>query len=139
MVFQDRGPDLPAEHMEKGDNPVFRVRNIKALHSRVCAARDVNYLTGIEGSFKQGVGCTYCHNTGYRGQIGVYELLELTTEMADALRRNDALEFVRVAKADPTFQSLLYSGMNLVNQGVTTIDEMIRIMGESLADTFSIV
>ncbi|HET7133021.1 MAG TPA: GspE/PulE family protein, partial [Gammaproteobacteria bacterium] len=41
------------------------------------------------GKFMEGVGCTYCNMTGYKGRIGVYELVEIDAGMADAIRRND--------------------------------------------------
>lgn len=37
--------------------------------------------------FKKGKGCTVCNNTGYRGRIGIFELLEINFDLADALRR----------------------------------------------------
>jgi len=47
------------------------------------------------------VGCHRCNNTGYRGRIGVFELLVLNEALADALRRSDSADFVRIAKKTP--------------------------------------
>lgn len=93
-----------------------------------------NYST--EGKvFYTGLGCTYCHNTGYKGQMGVFEFLELTPYLAEMLRLRDTAEFNRAAKNTPHFRPLILNGMDLVDQGITTISEMIRIMGETLVDT----
>jgi MSHA biogenesis protein MshE len=43
--------------------------------------------------FRAGRGCAYCSNTGYRGRIGVYELLEMDQELTDSLRRMDTEKF----------------------------------------------
>lgn len=89
--------------------------------------------------FKHGTGCSYCHNTGYKGQIGVFELLELDTELADALRLNNTVEFSRLAKMHENFRPLILSGLQFATEGVTTIREVIRITGESLEEEQIIV
>jgi MSHA biogenesis protein MshE len=80
--------------------------------------------------FKRGTGCPHCNNTGYRGRVGVYEFLEMNAEMADALRRNDAADFSRLAQVSPGFRSLAQSAMVHARAGVTTIEEVLRITGE---------
>ena len=50
------------------------------------------YLSPAEidaAKFVEGAGCTYCNMTGYRGRIGIYELLEVDADIAAAIRRND--------------------------------------------------
>ena len=95
-------------------------------------------LTSIFGfscdklSFKHGIGCTYCHNTGYKGQIGVFELLELDSALCDALRQDDTTTFGRLVHEDSTFQPLAVSGLHFVSQGMTTLSEVIRITGETV-------
>lgn len=83
-------------------------------------------------TYYAGHGCTYCHNTGYKGQIGVFELLEITPYLSELLRIKDTAEFNRAAQHSPHFRPLILSGLDLVDQGTTTIGEMIRIMGENL-------
>jgi MSHA biogenesis protein MshE len=84
---------------------------------------------------KHGKGCTYCNNTGYKGRIGIFELLELNDQMADALRRNDSADFARVARENPDFQPLVVSALNLAAQGITSLEEVFRVteqMDESM-------
>ncbi len=81
-------------------------------------------------SFKKGLGCTYCHHTGYLGRIGVYELLLMSEELADALRHQDAGLFHKVAIKQPTYRSLMQTGLDLAIHGKTTIQEIIRMSGE---------
>jgi MSHA biogenesis protein MshE len=85
--------------------------------------------------FYTGLGCTYCHNTGYKGQIGVFEFLEMTPYLAEMLRLKDTAEFNRAARHSPHFRPLILNGLDMVDQGITTISEMIRILGETLMDT----
>ncbi len=86
--------------------------------------------------FKRGRGCSNCNNTGYSGRIGVFELLEINFELADALRRDDSAAFASIAKALPGFTSLSDSALTLALEGVTSMDEVLRVSGqldESLA------
>ena len=77
--------------------------------------------------FKKGRGCQNCSHTGYRGRIGVYELLEINDTMADALRQNDAAAFSRAAIASPGFKPLIFAALEYAGQGITTVEEMFRV------------
>ncbi len=77
--------------------------------------------------FQKGKGCQNCSHTGYRGRIGVFELLEINDAMADALRNNDAAAFSHAATASPGFKPLIYSALEYAEQGVTTVEEMFRV------------
>jgi MSHA biogenesis protein MshE len=79
-------------------------------------------------TFKQGKGCNYCNNTGYKGQIGVYELLEWNADLAEALRNSSGAEKIAaIARNQETFHPLVLSGLDLAVQGLTTISEVMRI------------
>ncbi|OAI03032.1 MSHA biogenesis protein MshE [Methylomonas methanica] len=77
--------------------------------------------------FKKGAGCQYCNHVGYRGRIGVYELLELNHDTLDALRRNDSAGFISAARATPGFKPFTAQALELVKQGTTTLHEIMRI------------
>ncbi len=81
-------------------------------------------------SFQKGVGCPQCNNTGYRGRIGVYELLEIDAELTDLLRHDDTSGFARSAAKQKGFKPLANSALELAIQGVTSLDEVFRIAGE---------
>ena len=79
---------------------------------------------------KRGTGCDRCSGTGYKGRIGVHELLEIDEELADKLRIKDAGAFTRAAKAKADFRSFTHRALEYVQLGITTVDEVIRISGE---------
>jgi MSHA biogenesis protein MshE len=85
-------------------------------------------IVGLE--FKRGVGCPHCNNTGYRGRIGVYELLEMNACMLDALRRNDTAGFTSAAEQSAGFRSFTACAFDYAKAGITTPGEVIRIAGE---------
>lgn len=79
--------------------------------------------------FQHGRGCHQCNHTGYKGRIGVYELLDLRPETLDALRRNDAAGFTQAALQTPGFTRFSTCAADYAEQGMTTIDEVLRITG----------
>jgi len=86
----------------------------------------------IDVQFKHGAGCSYCNYTGYRGRVGVFEYLEMSPPLADALRENNTTEFNKLAVKQSGFHSLLSGGMDLVIQGKTTLREVMSVIGESI-------
>jgi MSHA biogenesis protein MshE len=80
--------------------------------------------------FKKGQGCASCNNTGYKGRVGIFELLEINFELADALRRNDSAGFAGEVRRLPNFVSLGDSALRLALAGVTTMEEVLRIVGQ---------
>jgi len=85
-----------------------------------------------EMKFRRGKGCSRCNQSGFRGRVGVYELLEITDVLADALRQNDTMNFTHLAKAQPTFKPLSQAAFEYVADGVTTVSEIIKISSEGL-------
>ncbi len=80
--------------------------------------------------FKKGTGCPRCHNTGYRGRIGVFEILELNQTMAEALRVNDINAFTRAANDVPDFITLSEAALAYAIDGLTTLDEVMSISAQ---------
>ena len=85
----------------------------------------------IEAGFVHGRGCYQCSNTGYRGRVGVYEMLEMNEEMLDALRRKDVSDFTRAARKSPLFRPLGQCAMDYALQGITSLQEVSRVAATS--------
>ena len=79
---------------------------------------------------RKGQGCPYCLNTGYLGRIGVFELLELDSDMANALRDNNVREFNDAAHRHENFRPLSGSALDYALQGITTMEEVLRVSAE---------
>ncbi|EPN8462608.1 GspE/PulE family protein [Vibrio cidicii] len=80
-----------------------------------------------EAGFVKGRGCQNCNLTGYRGRIGVFEMLELDHSMMDALRANNAVGFAEAARRSEHYKPLLASAMELALQGVVSLDEVMTL------------
>ncbi|WP_020406366.1 GspE/PulE family protein [Hahella ganghwensis] len=83
--------------------------------------------TGLPDHYFKGKGCYQCGNSGYRGRIGVFELLEMNEALLEALRLNSQSQFVSAAKTAKLYRPLALSALDYAREGVTTIDEVFRI------------
>lgn len=77
--------------------------------------------------FYRGGGCQSCNHTGYRGRIGVFELLEMNNAMMDALRREDTEGFAQEARKDPKFKPFGVMAFEYALSGITTVEEVLRV------------
>jgi MSHA biogenesis protein MshE len=91
------------------------------------------WLTSVIGkSAKQtqhGIGCAHCHNTGYRGRVGIFELLEIDAQLADLLTQGDVATFTQVAKQRPGYKNLSQAALQLTMRSITSLEEAERISG----------
>ncbi|MEI8594634.1 GspE/PulE family protein [Photobacterium sp. Hal280] len=85
------------------------------------------FPASADQTFRQGKGCQSCNLTGYKGRIGVFELLEMTPAMMDALRANDAMGFAQLARASEGYQPLIESAMALALAGRTSLEEVLHL------------
>ncbi len=75
---------------------------------------------------KKGKGCDVCNNTGYKGRVGLYEVMEVTDELRELILVGaSALELRRKAVEEGMI-TLRRSGLMKVQQGMTTIEEVAR-------------
>ncbi|MBB1290106.1 Flp pilus assembly complex ATPase component TadA [Pseudoalteromonas sp. SR43-6] len=80
-----------------------------------------------EAQFSKGQGCTACNHSGYKGRVGIFELLEMDDAMMDALRVNDTQGFAKAAKNSANFSQLSTMALNYAKQGVTSLDEVFKV------------
>lgn len=78
-------------------------------------------------SFRRGEGCPHCSKTGYRGRIGVFEMLEINNDMASALRANSVDDFSRAALLQDHFAPLSRVALDYARSGLTTLEEVLRV------------
>ncbi len=76
-------------------------------------------------------GCTKCSGTGYRGRVGIYEQLFVDDGIREAIARNAPPSEMRALAESQGFRTLWSIGLNLVEQGATSSEELIRVAGEA--------
>ncbi|MFM7784924.1 MAG: GspE/PulE family protein, partial [Gammaproteobacteria bacterium] len=85
-----------------------------------------------QGRWLRGEGCHECSNTGYRGRVGVYEMLSVTPAMSVALAAGDLVGFGSLAQSSPGFRPLEMGAIDLAAEGITSLEEAMRIAAESV-------
>lgn len=83
--------------------------------------------------FKHGAGCQNCSQTGYQGRVGVFELLEMTEAMMNALKVSDTAAFTAAAERSPHYAPLSHVALSYAKMGITTVDEVLKLV-EMVAD-----
>ena len=78
-------------------------------------------------AFKHGRGCGHCNSTGYRGRGGVYEMLEMTPRLTQAVARQDVNAFAAAAKEEMAGHTFVQHAATLAAAGRTTLNEVMRI------------
>ena len=101
---------------------------VALLHTVARDAQALALSAALQGNrFMQGKGCQRCNYTGYRGRIGVFELLELDEAMIEALRKQDTHAFSQAARASKDFVTLAESALEYALQGITSVDEVLSL------------
>lgn len=88
----------------------------------------LGFQDGQERVFYRGEGCDDCFHTGYRGRIGVFEILEITPALRRAIYSGDRAEMEKAMK-ESSFVPIMENCRQLVLEGVTSADEVARTMG----------
>ncbi len=80
--------------------------------------------------FFRGRGCKQCNETGYKGRVGIYELLEVTPAVREAITSNVTPEQLLPIAREQGMITLIQDGFLKAKNGVTTIEEVLRVTKE---------
>jgi general secretion pathway protein E len=80
-----------------------------------------------EGKWKRSVGCDRCHQTGYRGRMGIYELVPLTGPLQQLVNRQAPLNEMKELIKSQGWRGLLEDGLIKASKGLTSVEEVVRI------------
>jgi len=84
-------------------------------------------LEDVKGKkFFRGRGCDVCNNTGFKGRVGLFELMVLNDDMRDMIMNNVSTDVLREAARKEGMVSLRDAGLAFVHDGTTTIEEIVR-------------
>jgi type IV pilus assembly protein PilB len=77
-------------------------------------------------TFYRGMGCEVCNNTGYKGRVGLFELMIITDQIREMIMENASVDEMRREAQTNGMVALRDAGMMFVGQGVTTAEEVVR-------------
>ncbi len=84
--------------------------------------------------FQKGEGCRECNNTGFRGRIGIYEVMLLDTELKRLIHRGTSETEIRVYLAQTGWRTLREKALDLVEHGESTLEEVMRVTRSEALD-----
>ena len=75
----------------------------------------------------KGKGCEVCHNTGYSGRLGVFEVLEVNNDIKKLITENNDSDLILKKAVEGGMTTMLDDGLSKVVTGLTTIEEVLRV------------
>jgi type IV pilus assembly protein PilB len=115
----------------------LRVLEAQRLIRRICKECKETYSCdaptaktyGLEAGMPlyRGKGCDNCGGTGYRGRVGVFEVVRITANMGDLIQKKTPLPALREAARGEGMKMLADSAMDKAREGVTTLEEAVSI------------
>jgi type IV pilus assembly protein PilB len=88
-----------------------------------------------EGGIKahEPVGCVRCNHTGYKGRLGIYEVMPVTDGLRRRILEKGSAEDMRSFAREEGMRTLREDGLEKIRQGVTSVAEVLRVAGSSAA------
>ncbi|MDE2508388.1 MAG: type II/IV secretion system protein [Planctomycetota bacterium] len=80
-----------------------------------------------KANFMKGKGCSYCNKSGYRGRMGIYEMMIMTNQIREMTFKSEPTMNIRKMARKQGMRTLFEDGMIKVLKGQTTLDEVMRI------------
>lgn len=77
-------------------------------------------------TFYYGTGCDYCNNTGYRGRMGIFEIMALDDDIREAIMKRASTGVLREMALRKGMRTLRVAGVQAIYDGQTTIEEIVR-------------
>lgn len=103
--------------------------HVQKLLAEISPAAEVELPNPLQ--FYRAPGCGACHNLGYKGRIGIYEVIHINDTMKDLILKNTSmLELKKQAIADGTL-TMAQDGLLKALQGITDVEEVFRVAGDS--------
>lgn len=78
----------------------------------------------------RGKGCDLCHGTGYEGRIGIFEVLEMSDELKQAIVDKKSVDVLRDIAKKNGMTTMFEDGLKKAQTGITTLDEIVRVAKE---------
>ena len=80
----------------------------------------------LKGPFFHGRGCDECRGTGYRGRVGIFELLAINPELRELILQKRSSAEIKTA-AQKTMITIHQDALQKAAEGITTLEEIVRV------------
>ncbi len=112
---------------------VYNTKNlveiVKKIASKHYSPEEIEQLEfKDEFVFYKGQGCPACGHTGYKGRIGLYEVLEMTEDIKKAILQEGSADEIEDAAIRNGMTTMLENGIEKALSGITSLEEVIRVI-----------
>ena len=123
-------PNLPPSLPGAGD---FGVEMILTTTEPVAKLEAAAQEIVKKANFMKGKGCDNCNKSGYRGRMGIYELMAMTNTIREMTFKGDSTQAIRKVARKQGMRTLFEDGMIKAMKGQTTLEEVLRITQHDMA------
>lgn len=88
---------------------------------------EAGLLDKVGRAFRHGTGCRECHDTGFKGRLGIYEVMEVTPSLRRLIHRGAASHQLRETARNEGVRTLSEEGAELALSGSTSLEEVLRV------------
>jgi type IV pilus assembly protein PilB len=96
------------------------------LHVEVLRELGISEEEARKTTFKEGKGCVECNNTGYRGRLGVYEVMPVTSKIRDLILDRASTSAIKKQAVEEGMLTLRVDGLMKLKNGITTAEEVLK-------------
>jgi type IV pilus assembly protein PilB len=101
----------------------------KLIKAQIDSAKD-DHIKTVPARLFKGQGCKVCGNSGFHGQIGIFEVLKSSEPMRSLILKQVPASEIRALAIKEGMQSLFADGIKKVERGITTLEEVMRVVRE---------
>ena len=83
-----------------------------------------NVAFDLSGTTYEASGCKYCNNTGYYDRIGIFEVLDITDQIKEAIMAGKSSLEIRRLALEQSYKPLVIDGLKKIVDGYTTLEEL---------------
>jgi len=87
-----------------------------------------------KANFSRGKGCTYCQKKGYRGRLGIFELMLMSSRIREMAFKGASTQDIRKTAIGLGMRTLYQDGLQKVINGITTLEEVFRVAKRTAQD-----
>ncbi len=99
----------------------------KTVHELTDEEKSITSNLPLASVVYKGIGCNHCNGTGYSGRIAIHEILVMDREIRRMIDRGNPIDEIKERAIQKGMKTLNNTCIDLINEGITTIDEMLKI------------
>jgi type IV pilus assembly protein PilB len=106
------------------------VKPNKEIIKEFATSSNIKEMVLLKQKYYQGKGCVECGDSGYKGRVGIYEIFEMNDDIRGLVLKKAAVGEIRAMAEKKGMTSLVEDGVIKIGQGMTTIEEVLRVTKE---------